>query len=221
MDHTGLRTCFQKLFLVVAVAVALSNSLLTGPCIAQRRDEMMVEDGPLIDQRPFDLIHLTDEAGSGEFKVMLLPFPGQVVAKDPPPAEKIQVVLMKFPERKYEIAWKSIAKIELFEDVDGAKGANKARGKGLYRPVSKIFSFMMRAYPAYPRLKELRQDFLVDTMFDDEFPRRAVRASVLALEELRHVAPTFREKDVMAAMNRIYEDSRGRRKAIWLQRKLF
>ena len=199
MEHSGLRTCFQKLMVGVAILVALASTLLTGPCIAQ--DEMLVEDGPLIDQRPFDLIHLTDEAGPGEFKVMIIPFPGRVIPKDPQPAERIQVVLMKFPERKYEIAWKSIAKIELFEDMIMREAQARLEEKDFIGAFQNL-SFMMRAYPNYPRLKELRQDFLWRSL-TMSFQGGQYAQMLSALEELRRVAPTFREKDVMAAMNRI------------------
>ncbi len=184
---------------LVAFAVALASTLSAGPCIAQ--DEMLVEDGPLIDQRPFDLIHLTDEAGGGEFKVMLIPFPGRVIPKDPQPAERIQVVLMKFPERKYEIAWKSIAKIELFEDMIMREAQTRLEEKDFIGAFQNL-SFMMRAYPNYPRLKELRQDFLWRSL-TMSFQGGQFAQMLSALEELRRIAPTFREKDVMAAMNRV------------------
>ncbi len=187
------------------VCLALLALALFAPTTSRvwAQDELLVEDGPIIDQRPFDLIHLTDEAsgGTGPWKVMPIAFPNRQVPKNPEPTEKIPVVLMKFPERRYEIGWKSIAKIELFEDMVMDDAQQKLKDKDFIGAFQNL-SFMMRAYPSYPRLKELRQDFLWSSL-TSSFQVGQLEQTLSAIEELRKIAPTFREKETLTAMNRI------------------
>jgi ABC-type transport system substrate-binding protein/tetratricopeptide (TPR) repeat protein len=165
------------------------------------QDEITVEEGPLIDQRPFDLIHLTAEAGGSEHKVMPIPFPKRTKPKDPAPGDKIKVVLMQFPERVYEIAWRNISKIDLYEDLIINDAMSKLKDNDFIGAFQNL-SFMLRNYPSYPDLVKLQQEFLWKSL-STSFQGGQLEQTLSGLEELRRIAPTFRERDVTNALNRV------------------
>jgi tetratricopeptide (TPR) repeat protein len=187
----------RKFLQVVMLAVLV----LFGGDWLHAQDEILVEEGPIIDQKPFDLIYLTAEAGSGEFKVLPIEFPNRTIPSDPSKAEKIQVVLVKFPERRYEIAWKWIEKIELYEDMVIKDALARLDQKDFIGAFQNL-SFMMRRYPNFPRLAEMQQEFIWKSLLMS-FQGDILDQSLSAVEELRRIAPNYKEREAASALNRI------------------
>ena len=72
---------------------------------------------PLYEQDPFDQITL-DEANAGVvLKVKPLDLPGRRLPAKPKPTDTLVIRLVDQPDKKYEVAWESIKKVELFEQM--------------------------------------------------------------------------------------------------------
>ncbi|MBX3423616.1 MAG: hypothetical protein KF752_18825 [Pirellulaceae bacterium] len=159
------------------------------------------QDIPLIDQQPFDLIHLKSEAGGGTFGVFPLPFAERRVPSSPDPSDRLQVVLKKFPERLYQIAWKWIDRIDLYEDLVLQEAQRQMSDKNLIGAFQNL-SFLMKNYPSMPRLLELRREFLFNSL-TISFSSKQYAQTLSTLEELKETAPGFRQEAVGRALNTV------------------
>lgn len=161
--------------------------------------EIAYVEPPLIDQNPFDLIVLTEEAGGDEVKVVLLPF--RELPESRRPGDKLEVVLLKYQDRRYEIAWRSIENILFYEQRIYDEALEKMEQKDFVTAFQNL-SFLMKSYPDMPKLDELRQQFIFQSAID-RFNNGELRQTLSALEELRQNSPGFRAASVTAALSRV------------------
>ncbi len=159
------------------------------------------DDRPLIDQPPFDLIWLKPEAGGASVRVLPIPLPGRQVPANPPGSEKLRVVLTRFPEREYEVRWRDIARIDLYEQHIFDEALRKISEKDFIGAFQNL-SFLMKNYPRLPRLEELRQQFLLKSAAD-RFQAGEYRQTLSALEELRATAPDYQAATVMKVLSQV------------------
>ena len=164
-------------------------------------DALETEEGALIDQQPFDLITLTIEAGGESVKVAPLPFPNRVVPTDQKPTDKLEVIVVEFPERRDEVKWKDIARIDLYEQRIYDEALAKVAKQDFIGAFQNL-SFLMKNYPGMPRLENLRQEFLLNSAVER---RKAgeLAQTLSALEELRDTAPSFRSEVVTRALSTV------------------
>ncbi len=139
--------------------------LLGAAQIAQAQTLPAEDNRPLIDQPAFDLITLLAEAGGASVKVLPLPFPDRKVPSNPPQTEKLRVVLVRFPEREYEVLWKHIARIDLYEQQIYDETLRKVAEKDFIGAFQNL-SYLLQNYPDLPQLEELRQEFLLKSAAD-------------------------------------------------------
>ena len=152
---------------------------------------------PLIDQQPFDLVVLNEANGGAQVKVFPLPFPERRLPASPNPQDKLRVVLVGFAEREYEVLWRDIARIELYEQRIYDEALRKLGTKDFTGAFQNL-SFLLKNYPNLPRLEELRQEFLLKSAAD-RFQAGEYRQTLSALEELRATAPGYQA----AVVNRV------------------
>ena len=110
-------------------------------------------------------------------------------------------MLKKFQERRYEIAWRSIARIELYEQMIFDEAIERLRAKDFATAFQNL-SFLRKNYPQMPRLEDLRRDFIFQSAID-RFGRGELRQTLSALEELRATAPSFKARDVNNALSKV------------------
>lgn len=163
------------------------------------------DDGqPLIDMVPFDVIVLTQAAGGKSVKIA--PLPLRNYEKRPAETEKLEVVLLSHPERKYEILWRDIDKLNLFERMIYDEAMKKLSEKDFIAAFMNL-SFLMQNYPKTPNLEKLRRDFLFQSaavMFAEsraDFSRYFQTMSTL--EELHSTAPDYENNTVMAGLSKV------------------
>jgi hypothetical protein len=109
------------------------------------------DDGqPLIDMPPFDVIVLTQAAGGKSVKIA--PLPQRNYDKRPADTERLQVVLLSHPERKYEILWRDIEKLNLYERMVYDDAMKKLGEKDFIAAFMNL-SFLMQNYPKTPNLE--------------------------------------------------------------------
>lgn len=174
------------------------------------------DERPLIDTPPFDVVVLTQTAGGKSVKIA--PLPQRNYDNRPADTEKLQVVLLSHPERKYEILWRDIEKLNLYERMIYDEAMKKLSEKDFINAFMNL-SFLMQNYPKTPNLEKLRRDFLFQSaavMFAEsrsEFSRYFQTMSTL--EELRATAPDYEANSVMAGLAKVtdtllkYYESKG------------
>ncbi len=181
----------------------LAALLSVGLCLPVSGQDIDMFEPPLIDQTPADLIILKAEAGSEpeRVKVLPIPFPNRELPSNPRDSDKIEVVLEDYPDRQYEIAWRAIEKIELYEQRIYDEALAKMREKDFIAAFQNL-SFLMKNYPGMRRLEGLRQEFLLKSAADryaaGEFPQ-----TLSALEELRDTAPGYQSATVERVLSEV------------------
>lgn len=171
---------------------------------AQEIDSMLKEldiSGSLLDMAPFDIITLIPSEGGRSVQVNLLELPNRKVPTNPKTTEKLRCVLNLFPGRLYEVAWKDIAKVTLWEDLllDRAKKHIEERS---YAEAFEYLVHLRDNYPQVANISALHQDFLFRTARDmateGDLPH-----TLAALEELQRKFPAFKAKEVQNAISNV------------------
>lgn len=168
------------------------------------------EQVPLIDLAPFDVIVLTPEAGGKRVKIA--PLANRDFSQRPSDSTKLQVVLLSHPDRVYQITWRDIARIELYEQMVYGDAVVKLAERDFIGAFMNL-SFLMRNYPKTPNLEKLRRDFLYQSATaafaesKSEFSR--LFQTMSTLEELRATAPDFLESNVTAGLSRVTDTLMG------------
>lgn len=182
----------------------LGLSLVAWMIVAITPAQAQSDEQPLIDMVPFDVIVLTATAGGQSVKIA--PLPQRNYDKRPAETERLEVVLLSHPERKYEILWRDIEQLNLFERMIYDEAMKKLGEKDFIAAFMNL-SFLMQNYPKTSNLEKLRRDFLFQSaavMFAEsraDFSRYFQTMSTL--EELRATAPDFETNSVMAGLAKV------------------
>lgn len=186
--------------LLVWPLTACCGQLLTDSALqAQDAEPTEQIEGPLIDQQPFDLITLKPSAGGAS--VRIVPLASRQLPSNPKDTDKLEVVLIRFPDREYEVAWRDIARIDLFEQRIYEEAVQKMAEKDFITAFQNL-SYLRKNYPDMPRLEELRQEFLLKSAAD-RYQAGEYRQTLSALEELRATAPGYQAQTVTSVMSRV------------------
>lgn len=113
---------------------------------------------PIYQQDPYDQITVDDANGGGTFKVMPLDLPGRQVPAAPKPADVLTVRMIDHGEAEAQIAWKNIAKLELFEQLVLAE-AQRLSSAQEFEAAYDHFAFLQTNYPRLAGLAEATSDF--------------------------------------------------------------
>ncbi len=127
---------------------------------AQKRFETSI-----LDDEPFDLITLTAEWGSKEVRAFPIEFPNGVLPSNPDPEAEIEVKLTIYPDRRYRIHWRDIAKIETYENLVLSEAKALLAAKQ-FAPAFEHLNMLMVNYPRTSGLDLLRQEFLLASAFE-------------------------------------------------------
>lgn len=167
---------------------------------AFQASEIVKEEPELIDQEPFDLVILKAEAGGESVKVFPIPFPGRKVPANPRATERLDVVLQKFPEREYEVLWRDIQEIQLFEDRIYRQAVRRMGDKDFTGAFQNL-SYLMKNYPKTPGLDGLLKGFLLQSAAD-RFNAGSVAQTLSALEELRSLDRRYQASAVTTGLSK-------------------
>ena len=93
--------------------------LLVSRTASAQQDKLLVDAGIvgsiLDEQTPFDIITLKQEAGGRSVRVNTIDFPDRKIPVAPKETDRFKVTFPVFPDRIYEIAWRDIETIYLYE----------------------------------------------------------------------------------------------------------
>jgi ABC-type transport system substrate-binding protein len=123
------------------------------------------DDVPYWEQEPYDIVKLTVSAGNKEYHVEPLKFPDRVVPANPKPTDKLELHLIDQSDETYEIEWKSIDKIILFEEhvLSKANELISADKPDKIDNAYDIFVFLMEKYPRTAGLEDSYENYLFET----------------------------------------------------------
>ena len=113
---------------------------------------------PLYQEEPFDLVTLDKHNDHAVLRVEPLRRP---LPEQPKGSDTLTIRIVDQPENTYEVEWRSIEKVELFEELL-LKKANALVGAGQRDEAYEYFAFLERKYPDLPGLAESMQDYLFE-----------------------------------------------------------
>ncbi len=180
------------------LAFLLPLALLTtfASFVDAQQDKLLEEigvTGSVLDEAPFDVITLKKEEQGRSVKVNPIDFPGRKVPQSPKDTERFRVTFPIFADRLYEIQWKDVEKVILFEELI-LQRANVLLEQKKFSEAFEHLDFLMKNYPQTQGLAKLRRDFLYRSAIEMAGQRRLPHA-LGVLEEFQRSFPDDKEKD--------------------------
>ncbi|MFY8200938.1 MAG: hypothetical protein ACOVLE_09730, partial [Pirellula staleyi] len=167
------------------------------PTAHSQQDKLLADAGivgSILDEKtPFDIITLKQAAGGRSVRVNTIEFPDRKIPVAPKEADRFKVTFPEFPDRVYEIAWRDIETVYLYEQLIALQ-ANKLLDKKQFGEAFEHLNFLLVNYPATPALQKLRRDFLFQSAIDMAGQRRLPHA-LAVLEEFQRTFPEDKDKD--------------------------
>ncbi|MFN9347629.1 MAG: hypothetical protein ACK6DQ_13630, partial [Planctomycetota bacterium] len=198
-----IRGCYStllsiKLSWLLLVLSLVWVPLLSGRLQAQGELDKVLEEievlGSLMDEEPFDVITLKPEAMGRSVKIAPLEFENRRIPTNVKETDKLQVTILLFPTNRYEVQWKDIGKIWLYEQMILARAKKLVDDKNFGEAFEHL-NFLFVNYPQTPGLQVLRQEFLFKSA--EEMSRQNRLAHTMAvLEELQKSFPNFQKERV-------------------------
>ncbi len=167
----------------VALAVVQQDKLLEEIGVA----------GSILDEAPFDIITLKKEEQGRSVKVNPIDFPNRRLPQSPKETDRFRVVFPLFPDRIYEIQWKEIDKVILYEELILQRGTALLEQKKFSEAFEHL-DFLLKNYPQTPGLSRLRRDFLYRSA-TEMVGQRQLPHALGVLEEFQRMFPDDRDKD--------------------------
>lgn len=185
---------------LVAIGLAVLGAAARLDAQDSVQSDIVREEAELIDQEAFDFIILTADAGGDKVKVFPIPFPSRQLPSNTKPTDRLTVVLKRFPEREYEIQWRDIDNILLYERRIYDEAVERMRRKDFIGAFANL-SYLMKNYPKMNQLNNLRQEFLLKSAAD-RFSKGDVAQTLSTLESLRDESPGYQESAVSTGISR-------------------
>ncbi len=115
----------------------------------------------LLERDPFDRITLNAENKGAVLEVAPLELPGRRLPAAPKPEEKLIIRLLDRPEKRYELRWGAIERVELFEQMLLAE-AQRLVGEGRLEEAYEYFARLEQDYPDLPELAPAMEAYLYE-----------------------------------------------------------
>ncbi len=166
---------------------------------AQAQQDKLLDEigvaGSVLDEAPFDIITMKkDEQGKvRSVKVNPIEFPSRKVPQSPKDTERFRVTFPLFPDRTYEILWRDIEKVILFEELVLQQATSLLEQKKFSEAFEHL-DFLLRNYPQTQGLAKLRRDFLFRSA-TEMMGQRQLPHALGVLEEFQRMFPDDRDKD--------------------------
>ena len=147
-------------------------------------------DIPLIERDPFDAIIFDGANDNTRLEVQLLDFPDRVVPTGKPGGEKLRFRLLDDFENLYEAPWRSIDKIELFEQMLLDKAIDLRRAGEM----DEAYKYLLRLRDDYPDLRGLDREML-RFLYEDGVARQEeghLNGALAVFDELQSLRPGYR-----------------------------
>ena len=169
--------------------------ILGSNAIAQQ--EKLLEEvgvvGSVLDETPFDIITLKKTEEGRSVKVNPIEFPNRKIPDSPKETDKFKVTFPLFPDRIYEILWRDIEKVTLYEELI-LQRANALLGQKKFSEAFEHLDFLLKNYPQTVGLSKLRRDFLFQSAIGMAAQQQLPHA-LGVLEEFQRSFPEDKDKE--------------------------
>jgi ABC-type transport system substrate-binding protein len=142
---------------------------------------------PLYQLDPYDQITLDKDNDDAVLKVRTLDLPDRQVPKQPDPQEKLKVRLLDQPDKEFEIHWKSIVKVELFEQMVLNEASQLVKA-GKLDEAYDYFAFLQEKYAKMPGLEPALENYLFEEA-KSLTRKEQFDAALSRLREIHHLDP--------------------------------
>ncbi len=200
----------SRSFWIGWLAIWILSGLAVDPTWAQGNKEDEKEEAKppeppkrLIEREPFDRIKL-DAANRGvTIEVLPLNFPnGRIPATRETP---MQVRLIKYPHRLYELSWRPVEAIEFHGEIL----LKEARRLVEAKDYNEAFEYLVFIYQQYPKLTGV-DDLIYKFLYENAmkfYQEKKYGESLAILDELFHRNPDYRvdKMDVGEAIGRLFD----------------
>ncbi len=152
---------FLHRHLIGLIAVGLCAAVAAVVCAQDPADpttDTFVEL-PLFEQEPYDRITLNGAGDNEVLRVKPLDLPDRKLPTNPRPNDKLTVRLVDDPTTQYDVQWRSIEKVELFEQLVLAK-ANELAQTFQFEEAYDYFDFLQKHHPKLPGVAQGMEEFL-------------------------------------------------------------
>ena len=119
----------------------------------------MVEEQSLLYVEPFDEVTLDAENNNAVLKVFPIELANRRVPKAPQPTDTIEVRLKEHPDQTFEIAWKSIKQVKLFEQMLMDEAADLTAA-GNFDEAYQYYELLEQKYPKTSGVKAAVEQYL-------------------------------------------------------------
>jgi len=177
----------------LVVLLAMPATLMAQNELEKALQEIEVP-GSLMDEAPFDIVTLKPEASGRSVKVAPIEFADRRIPTNVKETDKLQVTILLFPTRRYEVAWKDIGKIWLYEQMI-LNRAKKLVDEKNFGEAFEHLNFLFVNYPQTPGLQIMRQEFLFKSAEEMSGQNRLAH-TMAVLEELQRSFPNFQRDKV-------------------------
>lgn len=194
LDRLYKRQHFVRVWAVVCLCVLIWSQ--SHGRLAAQTEKVLAEigvTGSVLDEAPFDIITLNKEAGGRSVRVNPIDFPNRKVPTSPGEGDRFRVVFPIFPGRVYEIIWKDIDKVVLYENLV-LQQANKLIEQKQFSEAFEHLEFLKTNYPQTPGLQKIRRDFMYRSATEMAGLRKLPHA-LAVLEEFQRSFPDDKDKD--------------------------
>lgn len=144
----------------------------------------------LIEQDPFDRITLNEENKHAVLQVELLDLPSRQLPASPRPDDRLRVKLIAKPDQTYEIAWKHIERVELFEAMVLAEAQQLVADDRLDEAYDAL-QYLKENFPRTPGLDAQLQAYLYVSA-GRLFQQQRWPEALAVLEELHRLNPEYK-----------------------------
>ena len=191
---TGLALPMNALNVFFLLPIALLATFVS--FVEAQQDKLLEEigvSGSVLDIPPFDIITLKKDEQGRSVRVSPIDFPGRKVPQAPKDTDKFRVTFPIFSDRLYEILWKDVEKVILFEELI-LQRANNLLDQKKFSEAFEHLDFLMKNYPLTQGLSKLRRDFLYRSAIEMAGQGRLPHA-LGVLEEFQRTFPDDERKD--------------------------
>jgi len=184
-------------WLLCLAAVVVASAIIHPACAQDNYDKILQEVEvvtSLLDEEPFDIITLKPEATGRSVKVAPVEIPNRRMPTATKDTDKLQVTILLFPSRRYEVLWKDIEKVSFYEQMILAKAKQLVEQKNFGEAFEHL-NFLLVNYPQTPGLQVLRQEFLFASAVEMVKQKRLAH-TLAVLEELQRSFPNYQKEKV-------------------------
>lgn len=162
-------------------------ALLVLPAVGQ-------EEGRLIDQEPYDLLTIPSGKETTTLKVYPVKLPNRRLPEAPKPTDKIPVRLVDDEDnRNFEVMWRDVKKLELFEDLVLAEAETLAAA-GKLDDAYTNYAFLLKNHPNTLRLDESIQSYWYLSA-GASYREKRYDEALSVLEDLLRANPSYKHSD--------------------------